>query len=68
MPYKAEPEGKKTYVCDYIPVMMRHSLYSIASVKRRETMSSGLMTNLISSCTSPCPVTPPPTNLFAKST
>jgi len=31
-------------------------------------MSSGLMTNLISSWTSPCPVTPPPTSLFAKST
>ena len=56
------------HVCDNLPVTMRHSLYSNASVKRRETMSSGLMRNLISSWTSPCPVTPPPTNLFAKST
>lgn len=67
-------EGKNVCVsvnvclCICIPVIIRHSLCSNASVKRRETMSSGLIMNLISSWTSPCPVTPPPTNLFAKST
>lgn len=56
------------HVCMCWPVMMRHSLCSRASVKRRDTMSSGLMRKRISSWTNPRPVTPPPTILFAKST
>lgn len=48
--------------------MIRHSLSSKASVKRRETISSGLMRKRISSWTKPSPVTPPPTILLAKST
>lgn len=67
---RVEMPGKMT-VCVCVchePVIIRHSLCSSASVNSRETMSSGLMTNLISSWTRPFPVTPPPTNLFAKST
>lgn len=56
------------HVCVCWPVMMRHSSWSRASVKRRDTMSSGLMRKRISSWTNPIPVTPPPTILFAKST
>lgn len=55
-------------VCVCWPVMMRHSSWSRASVKRRDTMSSVLMRKRISSWTKPIPVTPPPTILFAKST
>lgn len=48
--------------------MIRQSLSSNASVKRRETISSELIRNRISSWTRPELVTPPPTNWFAKST
>lgn len=50
------------------PVIIRQSLWSRASVKRRETMSSGLIRKRISSWTRPELVTPPPTNWLAKST
>ena len=53
---------------DHWPVMIKHSLWSRASVKRRETMSSGLIRKRISSWTRPELVTPPPTNWLAKST
>lgn len=48
--------------------MIRQSLSSKTSVKRRDTMSSGLIRKRISSWTRPELVTPPPTNLLAKST
>lgn len=55
-------------VFDHWPVMIRHSLWSKASVKRRETISSGLIRKRISSWTRPALVTPPPTYWLAKST
>lgn len=48
--------------------MIRQSLSSSVSVKRREAINSGLIRNRISSWTRPELVTPPPTNWFAKST
>lgn len=48
--------------------MIRQSLSSRTSVKSRDTMSSGLIRKRISSWTRPELVTPPPTNLLAKST
>lgn len=65
---REERTVSKAGVCMCWPVMMRHSLCSRASVKRRDTMSSGLMRKRISSWTNPRPVTPPPTILLAKST
>ncbi len=56
------------YVCVCLPVTIRHSLSSSASVKSRAAMSSGFIRNRISSWTRPEPVTPPPTNRLAKST
>ena len=47
----------------WAPFMMRTSLSPRTSVKSLEMMSSGQIVNLISSWTSPCPSTPPPTNL-----
>lgn len=52
----------------FLPVIIKHSWWPRASVKSRETISSGLIRKRISSWTRPELVTPPPTNAFAKST
>lgn len=56
------------FLVSHWPVMIRESVSSRTSVKSRDTMSSGLIRKRISSWTRPELVTPPPTNLLAKST